>query len=104
MAESMDIGHDVLSEIAEALDGVFDQSYQLAAARALDVLANPNPCRAAVERALDGMLDSAGMTDRGLAAFKFLCRYYLRKYPDLVASYVRIYKEIYEYDLPDEEE
>ena len=52
-----------------------------------------------IERVLDFMLDFAD-SEKILALFKDLCRYYYGINPQAATDYVRIYKELYEMDEP----
>lgn len=80
--------------LIEGLREIHDLVYQQAAAKALDVLASSNPSERELEGAFEALLDCT-MTERGLAAFRFLCGHYFKSHPLLVAEYIRDYKELY---------
>ena len=59
---------------------------------------------ARVERLLESLLNYVGHSEEALALFKRLGRYYYYHNPELVASYVMAYKELYDSDDENEED
>ena len=57
-----------------------------------------------VERLLDSLLNYAGHSEEALALFKRLGRYYYNQNPELVASYVMTYRNLYDSDDENENE
>jgi hypothetical protein len=53
-----------------------------------------------IEQTLDGLLGFAGSED-GLRLFKSLCRYYWQVAPAATASYIHIYRDMWDTEVPD---
>lgn len=58
---------------------------------------------AQIEKVLDDLLDCSQI-EEGLAVFKRLCRYCYPIYPELTASYIQLYRELYDSNEEDESE
>ena len=56
-----------------------------------------------IDRTLDGLLGFAGSED-GLRFFKTLCRHYWQIAPAETASYIHIYRDMWDSELPDAEQ
>jgi alkyl hydroperoxide reductase subunit AhpC len=85
-------------ELAKQIKELTDMGVALIKPEIDAVIHNRIKNKQTIERLLDRLLDYAGMSDKGLALFKRLCRYYYPIDPRVTAEYIYIYRDLYDSD------
>ena len=83
-----------IQEIANAIQETNDFAYTTYKPMVEDIIAR-NASESEVEHLLDYMVSIIGY-DRMLQLFKKVCRRYYEQYPEMIASAILFYKEMYE--------
>ena len=83
-----------IQEIANAIQETNDFAYTTYKPMVEDIIAR-NASESEVEHLLDYMVSLTG-DDRMLQLFKKVCRRYYEQYPEMIASAILFYKEMYE--------
>ena len=88
---------DDLSAIIAPLNALHRQAVEAHAPAVREILRSRSRDAHLIERTLDHLLDHACIP-KGLALFKSLCRHYWEINPQATASYINVYREMWDSD------
>lgn len=84
-----------LMELFESIQQLYEQAFMFYSPIVEELCNRKDVLQKELEYELDGMLSFCQSEDV-LNLFKILCKKFYKKYPEVIASYIMAYKELYD--------